>query len=68
MTPDSEISLVTKETHSLSLSLSLSTQLEAMQNIAKACRSRSVSELEQVVKEHSQHVSSDPIMMVRGGH
>ena len=39
-------------------------QLEAMQNIAKACQSKLISELEQVVEEHSQHVSSDPIIKV----
>ena len=35
-----------------------------MQNIAKACRSKSISELERVVEEHRQHVSADPIVKV----
>jgi 26S proteasome regulatory subunit N6 len=33
-----------------------------MQNIAKACKSKSISELERVVEEHRQHVSADPIV------
>ncbi|CAI8005775.1 26S proteasome non-ATPase regulatory subunit 11 [Geodia barretti] len=37
-------------------------ELEVMQNIAKACRSKSISELERVVEEHRQHVSADPIV------
>ena len=35
-----------------------------MQNIAKASRNRSISELEKVVDEHSQYISSDPIVKV----
>jgi 26S proteasome regulatory subunit N6 len=37
-------------------------ELEVMQNIAKACKSKSISELERVVEEHRQHVSADPIV------
>lgn len=37
-------------------------ELEAMQNIAKASKNRSISELEKVVAEHTKHVSSDPIV------
>lgn len=44
--------------------LILLSQLEAMQNIAKASKNRSISELEKVVAEHTKHVSSDPIVKV----
>ena len=35
-----------------------------MQNIAKASQNRSISELEKVIEEHSEHVSSDRIVKV----
>ena len=35
-----------------------------MQNIAKASQNRSISEFEKILEEHSQHVSSDPIVKV----